>query len=878
MGGLKCAINTPNWALKQARILIYHRVATEDMLLFRPLTDFLLATMLMLMLGTPIGIAAQPLQIGLYESPPKIFTDASGAPAGILVELLQAIARAEQWELSFTPCDWKTCLDMLDAGTLDLMPDVAYTDERHARFSFHRTAALHSWSQIYRRADMRINSVFDLDGKSIGVLSSGVQSEVLDGMLAGFGIRAELVETNSIESAFKLVAAAEVDLVAVNHFFGDYKAADYGLTATPVVFHPASLFFAAPRSKHAEVLAAIDQHLENWLTDDRSPYYQALRNWSLPPRDAPLSTTVLTVLTGLSLTGLLLAGNVWWLRRRVRFAVAELSASNSSLTAMLKAIPDLMFEFDQNGRYLSVHTSRDDMLSAPRETLKGALVDEMLSPSAAQTVHQAIQTALRDGHSHGQLIEAEVVHEKRWFELSAARKDGNKDQAPGVIMLSRDVTERMAAQQRIQQLAENDQLTGLPNRSSLRHLFQQAAALSARHSQPLAVLFMDLDHFKHINDSLGHDFGDRLLIQVVQRIRDCLRESDTACRMGGDEFVLVLPETDAAGAMRAATRIHEQMQAVFKLSEHQVGIGTSLGIAMYPADGQDIDTLLRKSDAAMYRAKEEGRNGYRFFTDEMQARTDRALALFTALAFALERGQITLHYQPVVRVTDQIVVGAEALVRWTHPVLGKVSPAEFIPIAESGGQIIRLGDWVMEQAVKQASLWRQAGRNLIIAVNVSALQFRHPDFVSRLEQLLATHNLPARHLELEVTESLTMGNPQAAIATMQQLRALGVSLAIDDFGTGYSSMNYLRRLGFNKVKIDQSFVRDIGADPDDEVIISAIIQLGQSLGMVTLAEGVETATQRDFLATRGCQLMQGWAVSPACSVEDFEAFVDALAG
>lgn len=856
----------------QYRIHSYDRVATEDTLLLRPLTAFLLAAMLML--GMPIAMAAQPLQIGLYESPPKIFTDASGAPAGIFIELLQAIAQAQDWELSFTPCDWKTCLDMLEAGEIDLMPDVAYTNERNERFSFHRTAALHSWSQLYRRADMRIDSLFDLEGKRIAVLSSGVQTEVLERMLAGFDVQAELLETNSFEDAFQLVAAEAVDLVAVNHFFGDYKAADYGLTATPVVFHPASLFFAAPRARHAEVLAAIDQHLDSWLKDDRSPYYQVLRNWNLPQRNAPLSTAVLMVLAGLSLTGLLLAGNVWWLRRRVRLATAELSASNSSLTAMLKAVPDLMFELDQHGRYLSVHTSRDDMLSAPREVLKGALVDEVLSPAAAQTVRQAIQTALRDGHSHGQLIEAEVKHEKRWFELSAARKDGGQDQTPGVIMLSRDVTERMAAQQRIQQLAENDQLTGLPNRSSLQHLFQQAAALSARHSQSLAVLFMDLDHFKHINDSLGHDFGDRLLIQVVQRIRECLRESDTACRMGGDEFVLVLPETDAAGAMRAATRIHEQMQAVFKLGEHQVGIGTSLGIAMYPADGQDINTLLRKSDAAMYRAKEEGRNGFRFFTDEMQARTDRALALFTALGFALERGQVALHYQAIVRVSDQTVVGAEALVRWTHPVLGKVSPAEFIPIAESGGQILRLGDWVMEQAVKQAGLWRQAGRELVVAVNVSALQFRHPDFVSRLEQLLSTHNLPARYLELEVTESLTMGDPQAAIATIQQLRTLGVSLAIDDFGTGYSSMNYLRRLGFNKVKIDQSFVHDIGADPDDEVIISAIIQLGQSLGMVTLAEGVESATQRDFLATRGCQLMQGWLVSPACPAQDFEAFLN----
>jgi len=828
----------------------------------------------MLMASSAAVDAAHALRVGLYESPPKVFTDTSGQPAGSLVEILQEIARLEGWTLQFEHCEWQACLERLEAGTLDLMPDVALTDQRKVRFDFHQVPALHSWSQLYRRAGVRVDSVLDLSGLRIGVLSSGVQADVLQQMLDSFGVRAELVPTGSMETAFQLAASGAVDVAAVNQLFGDYKAGDYNLTATPVMFHPAKLFFAAPRDRHADVLAAIDRHLDAWLKDDRSPYYEALRRWRAHPQQAPVSRTLLFVLFGLAATGALLARSVWWLRRRVRHTLAELRASNSHLTAILQAVPDLLFEMDRDGRYLAVHTSREDMLSAPRAAIEGHLVEEVLAPDAAQTVRRAIDTALREGHSHGELIEVDVGGETRWFELSAARKDRMPGDATGFILLSRDVTERVKAQHRIQQLADNDQLTGLPNRISLRQLFHAAVALSHRHAQPVAVLFMDLDHFKHINDSLGHDYGDRLLIKVVERIRTCLRDSDIACRMGGDEFVLVLPETGAAGAAHAATRMHEAMQPAFDLGEHRVSIGVSLGIALYPDDGQDIDTLLRKSDAAMYQAKAEGRNSYRFFTDEMQARSDRTLALSNALAFALERDEITLHYQPVVRVADQRVIGAEALVRWTHPTLGTVSPAEFIPIAEGGGQIIRLGDWVLEQAVKQASAWHNAGRDLTVAVNVSAIQFRHPDFVQRIAQVLHTHALPAAKLELEVTESLTMGDPEAAIRTMQALRGLGVSLAIDDFGTGYSSMSYLRRLGFDKVKIDQSFVRDIGRDADDEAIISAIIQLGHSLGMLTLAEGVETESQRRFLASHGCALMQGWLVSRACPLEDFEAFLD----
>ena len=434
--------------------------------------------------------------------------------------------------------------------------------------------------------------------------------------------------------------------------------------------------------------------------------------------------------------------------------------------------------------------------------------------------------------------------------------------------------ERTEATQRIQYLAHFDILTGLPNRAQLDDHLNYALSLAKRSNGRLAIMFLDLDHFKDINDTLGHSIGDTLLIELAKRIKSVLREEDTASRLGGDEFILMLPGTDAPGAARVAQKLLAVITQPCEIEQHELTVTASIGIALYPEDGANLETLSKNADAAMYRVKQDGRQGYRFFTQEMQTRSTRNLQLVNALRHALERNQLQLHYQPQICIQDGRVVGAEALLRWQHPELGSISPAEFVSVAEDSGLILPIGEWVVRTAVQQAKEWFNKGHSpMVIAVNLSAVQFRHPDLPELVSRILSEAGLPPEYLELELTEGVAMHDPQSAIAVMNDLHERGVRMSIDDFGTGYSSLSYLKKFKVYKLKIDQSFVRDINTDSEDRAIVSAVINLARSLGLRTIAEGVETPGQLAFLIEQGCNEVQGYYYSKPLVSDQFEEFV-----
>lgn len=425
------------------------------------------------------------------------------------------------------------------------------------------------------------------------------------------------------------------------------------------------------------------------------------------------------------------------------------------------------------------------------------------------------------------------------------------------------IHERKEDQDRIHWLAHYDPLTGLPNRTLLAERSRQEICRASAERKPLAVMFIDLDHFKNVNDSLGHRVGDSLLVQIGQRLRAVVREYDTVARLGGDEFVLLLPGANERGAARVAQKLLETFRVPYHLGRHELTMAPSMGIALYPRDGLDFDTLTQSADVAMYRAKRDGRNTFRFFTPDMQAHSVRALLLENALRRALERGQLELHYQPQVHIATGEVRCVEALLRWHHPELGRISPAEFIPVAEGSGQIVPIGEWVLRTALAQLRMWRQLGLpHLKMAVNLSAIQFRQPQLPELVTRLLHEADLPPDALELELTEGAAVSDPRSAMDTMQQLRACGVHLSMDDFGTGYSSLSQLKLFQLCKLKIDQSFVRDLETDPSDRALVSAIIRMAQALGLHTTAEGVETIAQLDFLREQGCDEAQGYHFSP----------------
>jgi len=430
-------------------------------------------------------------------------------------------------------------------------------------------------------------------------------------------------------------------------------------------------------------------------------------------------------------------------------------------------------------------------------------------------------------------------------------------------------------QERLQHLAHHDPLTGLPNRVLLRDRVTQALATAHRRQQKVALMFIDLDRFKEVNDTLGHAIGDALLCHVAGEFTRILRDQDTVCRQGGDEFAIVLPDVDSAASVaQAVERVMMLSNRRATIAGHQLPMAMSVGIAMFPKDGDDFDGLMQCADTAMYRAKASGRNAYRFYDPQMNVEASERSRLRWLLGHAIERNELHLHFQPYFHLRSGELAGAEVLLRWNCGELGPVGPDQFIPVAEEGGQIVEIGAWVLREACQQAAAWRRAGLMLPrLAVNLSILQFRHGDLVGQVAESLGASGLPAAQLELEITESVLMSETDKVLVTAHRLKQLGVSLAIDDFGTGYSSLAYLQRLNVDKLKIDQSFVRDALASPGTTAIVRAIIDMARALELEVVAEGIETVAERDHLDAMQCSMGQGYLFARPMPAQQFEAFL-----
>ncbi len=430
------------------------------------------------------------------------------------------------------------------------------------------------------------------------------------------------------------------------------------------------------------------------------------------------------------------------------------------------------------------------------------------------------------------------------------------------LVLIHDVTERKQMEDTIRQMAYYDSLTGLPNRNLMNDRLAVVLAHATRDQEQVAIMFLDLDNFKAINDSLGHETGDRLLQQAAKRIKNSLRQADTVARMGGNEFIVLAPglrHSDDAGKL--AEKLIDLMSQPFKIGDNELYIGCSIGISVFPSDGTEIKTLLKNADLAMYRAKEIGKNTFKMFTASMNSQAMERLFLEKNLRKALDKNEFELHYQPKFNLKTDRISGIEALLRWTSPELGKVSPTQFIPVAEETRLIIPIGQWVLDTACNQAKAWKEQGLPPVpISINLSVVQFNHPLLVSDIKKVLDQTGIEPKFLELEVTESILMKDTALAVSTLEKLIALGIKISIDNFGTGFSSLNYLKDLPIDFLKIDQTFIKDF-AEPTSAAITKTIVTLAQSLGMKTVAEGVETEAQKEFLQELQCDEAQGYLFS-----------------
>jgi diguanylate cyclase (GGDEF)-like protein len=567
---------------------------------------------------------------------------------------------------------------------------------------------------------------------------------------------------------------------------------------------------------------------------------------------------------------------------RAYLVLQDLHTANARNSAILNAVPDTLLRLDASGQVLDVRSAGrvQERRHLPRAGYR--LTESFPADVAARILAAAADARVKGGISNLDYKLDLDATQARYYEARVVRINADE-----TLCLVRDISERKESEKSVFRLAYFDTLTGLPNRLSFSERLERDVQRARHHSTKMAVLFMDLDGFKNVNDTLGHGAGDRLLQCAADRLRQGVRPADLVARndlvdvevdlarLGGDEFTVLIPQLQhEESALKVAHRILELMRRPFALQEREVVLTTSIGIAIYPDDGTDATTLLKHADTAMYHAKDVGRDNCQFYRAALTQQAMRRLNLESNLRLALERGEFHLLYQPQLDLASGRILSLEALIRWNHPEQGLISPMDFIPIAEETGLIVPIGEWVLRTACRDTARWRAAGHPLRVAVNLSAVQFRIPDLPALIKAILADTAVAPQWLELEVTEGSLMDGSAATLATLNALRELGVHLSLDDFGTGYSSLSYLKRLPLNNLKVDQSFVSGLPEDRDSLAIVRTIVSLARNLGFSITAEGVETLAQARILHGLSCEILQGYYISKPLAAAQIPALLE----
>jgi diguanylate cyclase (GGDEF)-like protein/PAS domain S-box-containing protein len=553
-----------------------------------------------------------------------------------------------------------------------------------------------------------------------------------------------------------------------------------------------------------------------------------------------------------------------------RAAITEaLFSEHERAQVTLNSIGDAVISTDIEGRVTYLNIVAERLTGWPSAAAMGRPLEEVFKIIDAETratVPNPMQIATHQNETVGLpptciLIRRDGVESA--IEDSSAPIHDRHGRVTGAVMVFHDVTTARALTLKLAYYAQHDTLTDLPNRALLNDRLTQAISVAQRHHAALALLYLDLDRFKNINDSLGHLVGDRLLQSVALRLSECVRGSDTVCRLGGDEFVILLSEvTNAHDTAICAEKLLQAVRRPCVLDQHELHVTASIGIALYPGDGAEVEALLQNADSAMYEAKDRGRNNYQFYRAELNSSAIERQSMESGLRHAIERKELELRYQPIMNLATGAIAGVEALVRWQHPTLGFVLPSQFISIAEECGLIVPIGQWVLRKACRQVKGWHEAGvPELRLAVNTSAVELRSKEFVTGVATILAETGFDPNRLELELTETFLMQDSKSTAVVLNAIKELGVQLALDDFGTGYSSLSYMRRFPIDALKVDQSFVRDLTTDADDASVVSAVINMAKSLHMRVVAEGVETREQKSFLKKHKCSEAQGYYFS-----------------
>jgi len=710
------------------------------------------------------NISGQHIRVGVFANPPLAFKDQNGIWQGISIDVINAVASQEGWNLDYVEDSFSGLLKKLETHQVDIMAVMGYSRARAKKYTYTRNPLISNWGVVYSKGKSNIASLLDLEGKRVAVMKNNIHDTAFRSEAKKFDVQINHVELANFSDVLKSISVGDVDAGVVNRLFGSLNAHKYNLLETGIIFNPINIHYATLEPKNKKLLDVIDKYLIQYKANKGSIYFTSIDHWMYKRTNKKLPPWLFWGAIGLIVFTLLMIGISILLRKQVAVRTQE-----------------LQLEIDE---------------------------------------HRQVQIKLDN-------------------------------------------------------LAYYDLLTQLPNRASFLLSLKATINNARRNAGKIAVFFIDVDRFKTINDSLGHDAGDQLIIAISKRLSKCLRDEDILSRFGGDEFVSIIHNIHSLSDVNnVATRMLKSLSSPINIGVTEIYSSVCIGVAMFPDDDEKGEDLLKFADAAMYHAKAQGANNYEFYNEKLTQRVRNRLSMETRLRHALDRDQFLLHYQPIFNLKTLQPIGVEALIRWNDPINGLIPPDEFIPLAEETGLIIEIGEWVLEHSCKQVHEWDKQGYGeLLLAVNVASRQFDHNKLLSVVMSALNNSGLKSTQLELEITERMFLDITQDVRETLNKLTQEGIRLSIDDFGTGYSSLSYLKQLPIDTLKIDRSFIMGIPSDKDDTQIASTIISMAHGLGLNVIAEGIETAEQLKVLSSLDCNHGQGYYLSRPQSAKDIESLL-----
>jgi diguanylate cyclase (GGDEF)-like protein/PAS domain S-box-containing protein len=827
----------------------------------------------------PVGPASAEesrlIRVGVYSNLPKIGLDHDGRPAGLFIELIERIAADNGWQPAFQPCEWGECLRRLADGELDLMPDVALTADRRARFHFHDIPVVQSWSQFYAPPARPLTGFDDLRGLRIAVLEASVQQAFLERMRASGESAFSLVVTDSLASAFAQVRDGQADAAVANNFFGQANAARFELVETPITFNQVSLFYAASDAGRA-YLPAIDAQLGAWKSSADSPYYDALVRAFGTPAESRLPDWALSAVIVAVAAALLMAAVAALQRWRVRRAAARLDVAHGQLAQLLDSAPTVLYSLSYPG--LDV-----EWVSPNVRRIMGFTQEEALRPGWwARVVHPDDRAAI-DADNARLGRHASLAHEYRILDAGGRvryvrdEKRLVRDEPAGgerVVGTWNDLTSTHEHAQEIDFLSNFDQLTRLPNRQLLDRRLGEIIAATRESGEPCTVILLDIDRFKSINESLGLDSGDSILRRTADRLRRWTCGDDFVARFGNDEFVVVTARFAGDELECAINELQQVVNVPVMADGRELLVTASFGVARRGPEGSDGETLLRRAHQAALQARHAGGGRWRLFDAGAEPDSDQRLFLESDLRRAVDGREMVLHFQPQRRMADSSIAGVEALVRWNHPEHGLLAPDRFIGLAEETGMIEGIDAWVLGEACRQLSDWLARGIEVPhISVNVSAQRLYDEELIEQVDACVQRYDLDPRRLMLELTETQLMRWPERAEAIIRRLGEIGVGISVDDFGTGYSNLAYLNRLALNQIKLDRSLILDIESSSRSWTMVRGMINISRELGLETVAEGIETERHWALLREAGCGAGQGFLIARPMPAGDLQRWL-----